>query len=202
MKPALVFFAWARVESLVAFVSSIPLVIQVPLCLLMADLTQYWVHRAFHRIPCLWPFHAVHHSAETMDWLAGSRLHFADAVITRSLTFLPLFLPGFSEPALAVYVVVVVIQATFIHANVRWVFPRLQAWVATPCFHHWHHASEAQAVDKNFAVHTPLWDRLFGTYYMPGRWPDGYGLSGPREVPSGWMRQFLYPFTRWWRGHA
>ena len=145
-------------------------------------------------IPLLWRFHAIHHSTEVMDWLAGSRLHFADAVITRSLTYVPLFLLGFSEKAIAVYVVVVVIQATFIHANVRWQFPILQRWVATPCFHHWHHAAEREAVDKNFAVHSPIWDWLFGTYYMPGRWPHRYGLCGPRDVPSGWLPQFLYPF--------
>ena len=194
MKPAMMLFNWARVPAIVEFLSGLPVVIQAPLCILAADLTQYWVHRAFHQIPFLWRFHAIHHSAEAMDWLAGSRLHFADAVITRSLTYVPLFLLGFSEKAIAVYVVVVVIQATFIHANVRWQFPLLQRWVATPCFHHWHHAAEREAIDKNFAVHSPVWDWLFGTYYLPGRWPHRYGLCGPRDVPGGWLPQFLYPF--------
>jgi lathosterol oxidase len=162
-------------------------------------LTQYWVHRAFHQIPLLWQFHAIHHSTEIMDWLAGSRLHFADAIVTRSLTFIPLFLLGFSETAIAVYVVVVVIQATFIHANVRWQFRGIQRWVATPSFHHWHHAAEPQAVDKNFAVHSPVWDWLFGTYYLPGRWPERYGLGKSQDVPKGWFRQFLSPFVRIWR---
>lgn len=194
MKPAMIFFSWARIELLVNSVSGLPLIIQAPLCILAADLTQYWVHRAFHQVPLLWRFHAIHHSTEVMDWLAGSRLHFVDAIATRSLTYIPLYLLGFSDIAIAVYVVVVVIQATFIHANVRWQFPWVQRWIATPCFHHWHHAAEPQAVDKNFAVHSPIWDRLFGTYYMPGRWPNRYGLCGPRDVPSGWLRQFLYPF--------
>ncbi len=202
MKPAMLLFDWARIEAVVSFLSGLPVVLQAVLCILTADLTQYWVHRAFHQIPFLWRFHAVHHSTEVMDWLAGSRLHFADAVVTRSLTYIPLFLLGFSEKAIAVYVVVVVIQATFIHANVRWQFPFLQRWVATPCFHHWHHAAEKQAVDKNFAVHSPIWDWLFGTYYMPGRWPHRYGLCGPRDVPSGWFSQFLYPFLTLIRGNS
>ncbi|MGD9856593.1 MAG: sterol desaturase family protein, partial [Planctomycetaceae bacterium] len=50
------------------------------------------------------------------------------------------------------------------------------------------------AVDKNFAVHTPIWDRLFGTYYLPGRWPRAYGLAHGKSVPAGWPRQFVYPF--------
>ncbi|MFO0943825.1 MAG: sterol desaturase family protein [Pirellulales bacterium] len=194
MKPAMIFFNWARIEVLINTMSSLPLVVQAPLCILAADFTQYWVHRAFHQVPILWRFHAIHHSTEVMDWLAGSRLHFVDAIVTRSLTYIPLYLLGFSEIAIAVYVVVVVIQATFIHANVRWQFPWVQRWIATPCFHHWHHAAESQAVDKNFAVHSPVWDWLFGTYYMPGRWPQRYGLCGPRDVPSGWLPQFFYPF--------
>lgn len=199
MKPAMLLFAWARIEFILAVVSGLPVFIQAPLCILAADFTQYWVHRAFHQIPVLWKFHAIHHSTEVMDWLAGSRLHFADAIVTRSLTYIPLFLLGFSEAAIAVYVVIVVVQATFIHANVRWQFPVLQRWVATPCFHHWHHAAESQAVDKNFAVHSPIWDWLFGTYYLPGRWPQRYGLCGPRDVPTGWLSQFLYPFKRLWK---
>lgn len=196
MKPAMVLFEWCRFDGLIELISSLPLILQVPLCLLVADLTQYWVHRAFHQIPFLWPFHAIHHSAEAMDWLAGSRLHLVDAIVTRSITFIPLFCLGFNEVALGVYVVIVVIQATFIHANVRWTFPRLQSWLATPCFHHWHHAAESQAIDKNFSVHSPIWDRLFGTYYMPGRWPEKYGLGKTREVPNGWLKQLFYPLTR------
>lgn len=196
MQPAMIFFEWARSESVATFVSGLPLFAQVPLCLLAADFTQYWVHRLFHQVPLLWRFHAIHHSVETMDWLAGSRLHLVDAIVTRGLTYIPIYLLGFSQPCLVVYVMVVVVQATFIHANVRWQFPWLERWIATPCFHHWHHAAEVEAVDKNFSVHSPLWDWVFGTYYLPGRWPERYGLCGKRDVPRGWWRQLLYPFRR------
>ncbi|NBV47243.1 MAG: sterol desaturase family protein, partial [Planctomycetia bacterium] len=111
VQPAMVLFHGVRSEMLVGFLSSLPVPIQAVLCIFAADFTQYWVHRAFHQIPILWRFHAVHHSAEAMDWLAGSRLHFVDAVATRSLTYVPLYLLGFSEAAIAVYVVVVVVQA-------------------------------------------------------------------------------------------
>jgi sterol desaturase/sphingolipid hydroxylase (fatty acid hydroxylase superfamily) len=168
----------------------------VPACLLIADLTQYWVHRAFHTLPVLWRFHAIHHSAQAMDWLAGARLHFVDVVVTRGLTYVPIYVLGFSQTTLAVYVVIVAAQATFLHANVRWEFPLIRWFVATPCFHHWHHAAEREAIDKNFSVHTPLWDWVFGTYYMPGRWPSKYGLCGQREMPASWLLQFLEPFRR------
>src|SRR5690606_37447623 len=49
-------------------VAAQPVWLQVIEIMLVADLAQYWVHRAFHRVPWLWRFHAVHHSARAMDW--------------------------------------------------------------------------------------------------------------------------------------
>jgi lathosterol oxidase len=194
LSPAMVFFDWARVPRVVALVGSAPLVLQVAGAILLADFTQYWIHRAFHFVPALWRIHAVHHSAEAMDWLAGSRLHLADAIPTRALTYVPIYVLGFSQPAIVAYVIVVVFQATFIHANVRWAFRPLRSLIATPCFHHWHHSAERVALDKNFAVHTPIWDRLFGTYYLPDRWPERYGLADGSSMPEGFFRQFVHPF--------
>ena len=90
------------------------------------DLTQYWVHRAFHRVPLLWRFHHIHHSAESMDWLAGSRLHLVDVAVTRGLSYVPIYVLGFTEAPLFAYVVFVCIQATFIHANLRFEFGPLR----------------------------------------------------------------------------
>jgi sterol desaturase/sphingolipid hydroxylase (fatty acid hydroxylase superfamily) len=118
-----------------------------------------------------------------------------DVIVTRGLTYVPIFVLGFSETALMVYVLIVA-AATFIHANVRWELHLLRRVIATPAFHHWHHANEPEAIDKNFAVHTPVWDRLFGTYYLPDRWPRSYGLAHPPPVPARWGGQFLHPFRR------
>jgi sterol desaturase/sphingolipid hydroxylase (fatty acid hydroxylase superfamily) len=196
LRPATILFDWTRVEWVSRAVGSLPLVIQLPALLLVADFTQYWVHRTFHVVPFLWPFHSIHHSVDKMDWLAGSRLHVLDVILTRGLTYIPIFVLGFSQQALMVYVFLVAAQATFIHANVRWEFRPLRAIIATPAFHHWHHSADRAAVDKNFAVHTPIWDILFGTYYLPDRWPTEYGLSGRHNVPRRWVSQLFYPFRR------
>jgi lathosterol oxidase len=196
LQPALVLFDWARVAPVETLIGGLPLPAQVVLIVLAADFTQYWVHRTFHTVPLLWRFHAIHHSAEEMDWLAGSRLHLVDVIVTRGLTYVPIFVLGFSNAALLVYVFLVAAQATFIHANVRWQFRPVRRLVATPGFHHWHHSAEVEAVDKNFAVHTPIWDILFGTYYYPDRWPSRYGISGGRPVPSGWLKQLVSPLRR------
>jgi sterol desaturase/sphingolipid hydroxylase (fatty acid hydroxylase superfamily) len=191
--PVTILFDWARVDPVRRAIAQLPIVVQVAVLLLVADFTQYWVHRAFHRSRWLWPFHAIHHSIEQMDWLAGSRLHLVDVIATRGLTYIPIFVLGFSERALIGYVFIVAAQATFIHANVKWPFKRLQRIVATPAFHHWHHSAEPQSIDKNFAVHTPVWDLWFGTYYLPDRWPSSYGLVHGPGVPSRWVTQLIYP---------
>jgi sterol desaturase/sphingolipid hydroxylase (fatty acid hydroxylase superfamily) len=196
LKPAMVFFDWAVIPQVQQVVRQWPGVIQFFALLFVADFTQYWVHRAFHAIPILWRFHAIHHSAEQMDWLAGSRLHLVDVAVTRGLTYVPIYVLGFAEGPLFAYLVVVSAQATFIHANVRFDFGPLRWLVATPQFHHWHHAAEAEAIDKNFAVHLPVLDAVFGTMHLPDRWPNVYGIgSGPR-VPDGYARQFAWPFRR------
>jgi lathosterol oxidase len=166
LKPAMVFFGWAVVPGAQAWVRSWPWIVQFAALLLVADFAQYWIHRTFHRVPALWRFHAIHHSATEMDWLAGSRLHLIDIAITRGLTYVPIYLLGFAEGPLIAYLVVVSAQATFIHANVRFDFGWLQWVLATPRFHHWHQAAEPEAVDKNFAP------------------------------PSGYLSQFAWPFRR------
>ena len=100
-----------------------PAAVQFVAILAVTDFTQYWIHRAFHRVPALWRIHAIHHSAETMDWLAGSRLHLVDVAVTRGLTYVPIYVLGFAEGPLFAYVAFVSIQATFIHANVRFIRP-------------------------------------------------------------------------------
>jgi lathosterol oxidase len=169
--------------------------LQVLEIVLLADLCQYWVHRAFHSIPALWRFHAIHHSSRALDWLAGSRLHVVDVLATRGLVLVPVFLLGFEQAPLYGYLVFVSFHAVFIHANLAFRFGWLDHWIATPRAHHWHHA--VAPVDVNFAVHLPLLDRLFGTQHLPadGGFPPEYGIAG-HPVPEGWGRQLLHPFRR------
>ncbi|MGH6630229.1 MAG: sterol desaturase family protein, partial [Burkholderiales bacterium] len=191
--------ALARFWQPVALQSAIrnqPLLIQFLEILLLADLTQYGIHRAFHRSPLLWRFHAIHHSSRAMDWLAGSRLHVVDVLTTRGLVLVPVFLLGFEQPALYAYLLFVSFHAVFIHANVRFRFGWLESVITTPRAHHWHHA--VAPLDKNFAVHLPVLDRLFGTQHLPRDtagtgWPTAYGIDG-NPVPEGWGRQLLHPF--------
>jgi sterol desaturase/sphingolipid hydroxylase (fatty acid hydroxylase superfamily) len=182
---------WADFRTMVA---SQPFILQLIEIMFLTDLAQYGVHRAFHRIPALWKFHAVHHSAKSLDWMAGARMHFAEILVLRGLTVIPMMVLGFDITAVHTYILVVYIYSTFIHANIRWQLSRISHVLATPRFHHWHHGIEKEAIDVNFAIHFPLIDRIFGTYYMPqDKWPQGYGVGG-HPVPTGYIAQFLYPF--------
>ena len=172
-----------------------PMLLQFLEVMLLTDLAQYWFHRAFHRVPFLWGFHAVHHSTTHMDWLAGARMHFVEIILLRGVTSLPLLTLGFAPAVMQAYIAFVYVTSSLVHANLRGDFDRLGRWIVTPRFHHWHHGIEDEAVDKNFAIHFPWLDRLFGTYHFPqGRWPSGYGV--PEQVPHGYRAQFLYPFRR------
>jgi lathosterol oxidase len=177
-----------------ALLGSLPLPVQFVAVLALADFTQYWIHRSFHRLSFLWRFHAVHHSSMAMDWLAGSRMHPLDALATRAGVMTVLVFAGASPSAVALYLAFVSFHAVFIHANfgaeLRW----LEPFLVTPRYHHFHHAAEAEAIDKNFAVHLPILDRMFGTQFLPDtRWPRAYGVSDGR-VESTYLAQILGPF--------
>jgi sterol desaturase/sphingolipid hydroxylase (fatty acid hydroxylase superfamily) len=177
------------------WVAGLPLWLQVVSVLIIADLGFYTAHRLFHAVPWLWRFHAVHHSIEEMDWLAAHRVHPFDQIVTKSFSLIPIFVLGFSEAALAIFTLLYHWQSLFVHSNVRVKFGPLRWLVASPEFHHWHHANQSEAFDKNFAGQLPLWDVIFGTAHMPkGAMPEKYGVDDP--VPHTYLKQFLYPFQR------
>ncbi|HTR41611.1 MAG TPA: sterol desaturase family protein [Pseudomonadales bacterium] len=178
------------------WVVKLPFVVQFVLIMLLTDVVQYWVHRAFHRVPWLWKFHSVHHSARSMDWMAGARMHFLEILALRSMTVIPMYVLGFSPAAMNTYIFMVYLYSTFVHANLGWRFPVIEKILVTPRFHHWHHGIEKESVDVNFSIHFPFLDWIFGTYHLPkDRWPSEYGLPG-HPVPHGYLSQFKYPFQR------
>ncbi|NJO19724.1 MAG: sterol desaturase family protein [Spirulinaceae cyanobacterium RM2_2_10] len=161
---------------------------------LFAELGYYWAHWLLHHVPWLWRFHAVHHSSEQLDWLSTVRVHPVDQVFTKTFQLVPIFLLGFSVETLGLYALFSSAIAFFIHANLRWRFGWFNWLLVTPEFHHWHHADEAQAHNKNLAAQCSLVDRLFGSFYLPRRRPRLYGI--PESVPQAYWQQLIYPFTR------
>ena len=193
-------FGWAANDGVRGWVQGLPFPVALFLIVLVADLVQYWTHRAYHEIPFLWRFHAVHHSAEYMDWMAGSRQHILELLITRTLVLAPIFVFGFSKEVIDTYIVIVGFQAVFNHANVSVRLGPLRYLIVTPNFHHWHHSQDDEAIDKNYAAHFAFLDHLFGTAVQADRaWPKHYGVVGD-YVPNGFWKQLLFPFT--WKSGA
>lgn len=171
-----------------------PGAVAIPIAVVLVLVGQYWGHRLTHRVPFLWRFHAVHHSIERMDWVAAARLHPVDQAFTQAFTVIPLVLLGYDGITVAGVGVAVVFLALFQHANVRLRFPGLRWIVNTPEWHHWHHAIDPAAHDRNFGF--PAVDVLFRTAYLPKHaTPTGFGTHDP--VPQdGYLRQLAHPFRR------
>ncbi|PKO67923.1 MAG: fatty acid hydroxylase [Betaproteobacteria bacterium HGW-Betaproteobacteria-16] len=191
-------FGWAADDGIRGWFGALPLWVGLPLIVLVADLVQYWTHRAYHEVPVLWRLHAVHHSAKHMDWMAGSRQHLIEILITRTLVLAPIFLLGFSKEVIDAYIIIVGFQAVFNHANVSVRLGPLRYLIVTPNFHHWHHSQDQEALDKNYAAHYAFLDHLFGTAVKSEKaWPEQYGVLGD-YVPDGFWKQMKFPFT--WKG--
>ena len=196
------FFGWAAYDPLQKWIAGLPFFVELFLILLAADFVQYWTHRAYHEVPFLWRFHAVHHSAEYMDWMAGSRLHMFELIFTRVSVLGIIYVLGFPKQVMDIYIIIVGFQAVFNHSNVRLptAFGRapLKYLVVTPDFHHWHHSSEQEALDRNYAAHFAFIDYAFGTAVKSDRrFPEKYGVLGD-YMPQGFLKQQAFPFT--WKG--
>lgn len=160
---------------------------------LLSDLCVYWGHRLQHRVPILWRFHAIHHSAEHLDWLAAHREHPVDTIYTMSLINLPVFVLGFPVETLAGLVAFRGMWAIYIHSNVRLPTGPLRVLFGAPELHHWHHHRDRDA--GNYANISPLMDVIFGTYRCPDHEPEALGVEEP-IARRGYLGQLLYPFQR------
>lgn len=156
--------------------------------ILLSDFIYYWYHRAQHAIPFLWRIHAVHHSPEKLG--AGSGYHHVLEVPLKA------FLVGaptallFGGRAGTIAAALVSLHGFYVHSTTRLNFGRFSKWICDNRIHRIHHSRERRHYDKNFGVVTLVWDRLFGTAYLPARseWPD-VGLDERREPRS--IREWL-----------
>ena len=173
-----------------AAVAAQPWYLQAIEVIVLSDPCVYWGHRLQHRVPLLWRFHSIHHSAEHLDWLAAHREHPLDTVYTLTLINLPVFLLGFPISTLAALIAFRGMWAIYIHSNVRIPTGPLRVLFGAPELHHWHHDRDRDA--GNYANISPLMDVMFGTYRCPDHEPESFGIKEP--IAKSYLGQLLHPF--------
>jgi sterol desaturase/sphingolipid hydroxylase (fatty acid hydroxylase superfamily) len=154
---------------------------------LLADVSFYVVHRIVHRVPLLWEFHKVHHSATVMTPITYLREHPVEQFVQVTVAALFVgpasgaFMHFFPEQ-LTVLTVLGLNAITFVWffllgANLRhshvWlsfgtVFDRI---LSSPAQHQIHHSDDPKHFDRNFGSMLAIWDWMFGTLYAPKERP-------------------------------
>ena len=129
---------------------------------LILEVLMYGVHRAMHRVPWLWRFHRLHHADVPLAWTTAWISHPIDALLFSSCAALGSLLAGASPAAAAGFVVARRAWTVLLHANIAWPASPLDRVIATPAFHHRHHAEHMGPA--NFASSLPLLDLVFGSY--------------------------------------
>jgi sterol desaturase/sphingolipid hydroxylase (fatty acid hydroxylase superfamily) len=155
------------------------LVVAAILGALIGDFFYYWCHRAEHRF--LWRFHAVHHAVREMSGVTAYH-HVTEPLMKTVLYVLPVSLfirDPFTAPVIGA---LLGLQGHYLHSMTRLNFGPLGRLIQDNRFHRIHHSIHAEHHDKNFAVFTTVWDRLFGTAYFPAKdeWPE----TGVADMPE------------------
>jgi sterol desaturase/sphingolipid hydroxylase (fatty acid hydroxylase superfamily) len=180
-------------DSISTTVRAQPIWLQAIAAIIVADIGFYAAHRLLHAVPILWRFHSIHHSIEELDWLAAHRVHPLDQIFVSSCSLIPVFALGFSPQAVAILAFSYMLQSHLIHANTRISFGPLRYVLASPLYHHWHHANDGTTRASNFSGQLVYMDWIFGTLRLPEAMPDRLGIDDP--VPTDYLRQLAYPLA-------
>jgi sterol desaturase/sphingolipid hydroxylase (fatty acid hydroxylase superfamily) len=178
------------------------------------DFGRWLGHWLQHRVPVLWEFHKVHHSAEVLVPLTNARAHPVDLLI---MAVVGNFFVGVVA-GVAIYlfwriniwtvlgVNVFLFLFDILGSNLRhapvWLSygPRLEKWLISPAQHQLHHSTDPRHWHKNMGFVLAVWDRLFGTLYVPQcheRVSYGLGDGSEAEYQSVW-RLYWLPVKRAW----
>lgn len=175
--------------------AQMPLWAQALAFVALADFMTYWIHRGFHGVS-LWKYHAIHHSSKELDWISAARFHPVNIFLGSVLVDVLLLLAGISPNVMLWVGPFNTASSAFVHANLNWTLGSFKYVLAGPVFHRWHHTAADRGGSKNFAGTFPIWDLLFGTFYMPANvLPAAYGVDDA-SFPENIGGQMLYPFRR------
>ncbi|MBC92150.1 MAG: sterol desaturase [Rhodospirillaceae bacterium] len=168
-----------------AFLSPLPILIVSILytifLFLLDDFSKYFTHSMMHRIPCLWSFHKVHHSAEVLTPITVYRTHPLEAIIFSfrgifvQATSISLFvyLCGDKIDLISIYGVNIflflfnITGANLRHSHVQISYGKiLEKLIISPAQHQIHHSINSSHHGRNFGAALAIWDLMFGTLFL------------------------------------
>lgn len=182
-----------RVTGAVSPLITAPFLLQ----LLALDLWTYAMHRAYHRVPLLWRFHAPHHLDEHLDLSSAFRFHIGEILISGLARLIPALALGIEIETLLLFEALLLSSAAFHHSNIA--LPPLcerilSPIIVTPGIHWVHHHNIRSDTDANYGAILSLWDRLFASRSRTKRWLTmPIGTEGAREM--SFIQLLLRPFV-------
>lgn len=194
---------------------TIALVFMAVLLLLAFDLGTYVTHRLSHRVPVLWAFHRLHHSAEALNPLTLERKHpvytllsvLIDCAIVAPVQAVILYLFG-AEANLAVvgatnlgFVAFAYCAASLRHTHIWLSYgPVLDRILVSPALHQIHHSQALHHWDRNYGEVLAIWDWMFGSLYLPrDREELTFGIGdGEAQPHTNIVNAMLEPFAYAW----
>lgn len=176
---------------------NLPWLAQLIIFLIIKDFCEWGVHNILHRQAILWEFHKLHHSITQMDWIGNFRFHFAEVIVYRTLTWLPLLSLGPDPSIILPMAAIVTLIGHLNHANLHWNYGILRYVINSPRMHIWHHDLKCHyRSGQNFAIVFSIWDYLFKTAYFPEdkEAPDQLGFHGMANYPESLFTRLWLPF--------
>lgn len=176
------------------------------------DFVKFFAHWMCHRIPELWEFHKVHHSAEHMNFVTAERIHPVEIVMTTAMSVLTIgtvngiFIAFFGDHLTIatlfganVFLVVSNIFGGVLRHSPVWLSfgPTLERYFISPAMHQIHHSEKEIHFDKNLGGALAVWDRMFGTHYIPkGREVESFGIGEETKEFRALSTIYFGPFQK------
>lgn len=175
-----------------------PLLAQLALALVIAELPQYWLHRWQHEHDWLWRFHAVHHSAPRLYWLNAARFHPVDLGLLYLVGYVPLIALGCPEETIMLFALFDAVFGMLQHCNVDVRLGWLNHVFSMAEPHRWHHSRVLEEANTNYGSNLIVWDLAFGSFFLPAdrQPPAAIGIADMPAFPQTWAAQMAAPF-RW-----
>lgn len=184
----------------------------VTLFLFLAYELAYWFdHWLMHRVAILWQFHKVHHQAESLSLVTNGRVHPVDTIIFYNIVAVVMGVAAALAErivgdvgALAIggtnaLIMLAAVAIAHLQHSHLWLRFGLHGsrWLLGPAHHQIHHSAAPEHFDRNFGNTLTLFDRLFGTFFLPPerRGAMRFGVDDAEREPHGLRAMLVTPFV-------